>query len=79
MAGASFDAAVESIAEEKQGDAPPTPDTDRLSATAIPTHRDETLVGRSDKEDIDAARAATAAGVDAVSDYMKRRLNRQFM
>mmetsp|Transcript_25064 Transcript_25064/g.60293 ORF Transcript_25064/g.60293 Transcript_25064/m.60293 type:complete len:525 (-) Transcript_25064:174-1748(-) len=79
VAGASFDAAVESIAEEKQGDAPPTPATDRLGATPIPTHRDETLVGRSDKEDRDAAMAATAAGVDAVSDYMKRRLNRQFM
>lgn len=47
-------------------------------AAAVPTHRDETLVGRSDQEDRDAARAATRAGV-GVTEYMKERLNRQFM
>jgi len=50
-------------------------DTDDL---AMPTHCDETLVGRSDTEDRDNARRATAGGID-VTDYMKTRLNRQFM
>ncbi|KAL7537486.1 hypothetical protein ACHAXR_007850 [Thalassiosira sp. AJA248-18] len=39
---------------------------------------DETLVGKSNKEDRDAAKSATAAGVD-VTEYMKQRLNKQFM
>jgi len=42
------------------------------------SHRDETLVGRSDQEDRDAASAARSVGTD-VTDYMKQRLNRQFM
>ena len=53
-------------------------DPGRLGAVPVPTHRDETLVGRSDEEDRAAAKVATAAGVD-VTDVMKQRLNRQFM
>lgn len=48
------------------------------SHSVIPTHRDETLVGSADVEDQKAAVRATAAGVD-VTDYMKKKLNRQFM
>ncbi len=49
-----------------------------ISASVIPTHRDETLVGSADIEDQKAAVRATAAGID-VTDYMKKKLNRQFM
>jgi len=48
------------------------------SHSVVPTHRDETLVGSADVEDQKAAVRATAAGVD-VTDYMKKKLNRQFM
>mmetsp|Transcript_40925 Transcript_40925/g.85981 ORF Transcript_40925/g.85981 Transcript_40925/m.85981 type:complete len:531 (+) Transcript_40925:151-1743(+) len=49
-----------------------------LGAAPVPTHRDETLVGRSDEEDRDAAKIARTLGSE-VTDYMKERLNRQFM
>jgi regulator of protease activity HflC (stomatin/prohibitin superfamily) len=41
-------------------------------------HRDETLVGESDALDIEAAKSSTSAGID-VTEYMKERLNKQFM
>jgi hypothetical protein len=41
-------------------------------------HRDETLVGESDEGDRCAARNATEEGID-VTEYMKQRLNIQFM
>ncbi|KAL3797104.1 hypothetical protein HJC23_000442 [Cyclotella cryptica] len=47
-------------------------------STTLPTHRDETLVGESDDQDRNAAKIATAKGAD-VTEYMKQRLNRQFM
>ena len=52
-----------------------------LGATPVSDvgHRDETLVGTADEEDVNAAKSAVAAGVGAVSEYMKQRLNRQFM
>ena len=49
----------------------------RLGIGPIPMHRDETLVGRSDQEDREAAKVARTAGED-VTEYMKQRLNRQF-
>lgn len=41
-------------------------------------HRDETLVGESDEGDRSHATKATAEGMD-VTEYMKERLNKQFM
>mmetsp|Transcript_27822 Transcript_27822/g.50285 ORF Transcript_27822/g.50285 Transcript_27822/m.50285 type:complete len:534 (-) Transcript_27822:92-1693(-) len=67
--GRELDSAVSSVGAEPTG---------RLGAAPVPTHRDETLVGRSDQEDRAAAKAARSVGAD-VTDYMKKRLNRQFM
>jgi hypothetical protein len=41
-------------------------------------HRDETLVGECDEGDREAARSAAEEGID-VTEYMKERLNKQFM
>eukprot|EP00956_Cyclotella_meneghiniana_P008074 scaffold10767_cov65-Cyclotella_meneghiniana.AAC.5 len=41
-------------------------------------HRDETLVGESDAADRESAKNATSDGID-VTDYMRQRLNKQFM
>ena len=73
--GASFDAnkVAEEVKEmeaiDETSDNPTSTAPGVLGADPITGHRDETLVGKSCKEDRDAARAATAAGVD-VTDYM---------
>ncbi|KAL7519710.1 hypothetical protein ACHAWX_004469 [Stephanocyclus meneghinianus] len=47
-------------------------------ATTLPERRNETLVGESNDQDRNAAKIAIAKGAD-VTEYMKQRLNRQFM